>query len=301
MKLMKLSGLLAGLWVTTSLGAAPDPIPLWPKEAPKETTGPGEEKDTTDAKAGVVAGQRVIRLGNVSRPTLAFYPATADKNTGAAVVVCPGGGYHILAMDLEGTEVAAWLNSIGVNAVLLKYRVPARAGRERWEAPLEDAQRAIGLTRSRAKEWGIDPKRVGVIGFSAGAHLCAVLSSKHDRRAYQPVDDADQESCRPDFAMLIYPAYLTVQKENDKLPPELNITKDTPPTFLAQTQDDSIRVECSVYYYLALKNAKVPAELHLYPSGGHGYGLRPSDKTVTTWPKRAEEWMKAMGWLGNKS
>lgn len=294
---MKNTLMLTLACATLTLTAAPEPMPLWPKAPPKETGGLGEEKDITDAKSGLVAGQRVIRLGNVSQPTLTFYPAPADKNTGATVVICPGGGYHILAMDLEGAEIAAWLNSIGVNAVLLKYRVPARKGRERWEAPLEDAQRALGLVRARAKEWGIDPKRVGVIGFSAGAHLCAVLCSKYNHRTYEPVDAADQESCRPDFAMLIYPAYLTLEKENNKLPPELNITQDTPPTLLIQTQDDVIRVECSVYYYLALKNAKVPAELHLYPTGGHGYGLRPTDKTVTTWPKRAEEWMKAMGWV----
>ena len=279
---------------------AAGPIPLWPHKPPKETTTLAAEKDITSEKDGLIAGQRLIRLGNVSQPTMEFFPAPIDKNTGATVMVCPGGGYHILAMDLEGTEVVNWLNSIGINAVLLKYRVPIRVGRERWEAPLEDAQRAMGLTRSHAKEWGIDPKRIGVMGFSAGAHLSAVLCSKYEHRIYEPIDAADQESCRPDFAMLIYPAYLTMEKENDKIAPELNITKDTPPTFLAQTEDDGIHVECSVYYYLALKKAKVPAEMHLYPSGGHGYGLRPTAQTVTSWPKRAEEWMKSMGWLTKK-
>jgi len=283
----------------SNLPAAPESILLWPNGAPKEKGDLGEEKDTTTDKGGLVAGQRVIRLGNVSRPTLTFYPAPADKNTGATVVICPGGGYHILAMDLEGTEIAEWLNSIGVNAVLLKYRVPARKERERWEAPLEDLQRAFGLTRSRAGQWRLDPRRIGVIGFSAGAHLSAVLAGKHDRRIYEPVDAADRESCRPDFVLLIYPAYLTVQKENDKIAPELNITKETPATFLVQTQDDKIRVESSIFYYLALKNAGVPVEMHLYPSGGHGYGLRPG-KTVTTWPQRAADWMREMGWLEKK-
>ena len=291
---------LAGLSLHIA-SAGPAPIPLWPGPAPKDTGGLAQEVDTTDAQGGVVAGKRVIRLGNVSQPTLAFYPAPADKNSGATVVVCPGGGYHILALDLEGTEVAEWLNSIGVNAVLLKYRVPARAGRERWEAPVEDAQRALGLTRSHAQQWGIDSQRVGVMGFSAGAHLCAVLSSKWHSRTYPPVDAADELSCRPDFALLIYPAYLTASAANDKLAPELAIAKDTPPTFLVQTQDDGVHVECSVLYYLALKNAKVSAELHLYPDGGHGYGLRASDKTVTSWPKRAEDWLRTTGWLKPKA
>jgi acetyl esterase/lipase len=275
--------LLAGS-VPLSLLAArvPEPIPLWPGTAPGDTSDLGPEKDTTGPKDGLVEGKRVIRLGNVSRPTITVYPAPARKANGAAVLVCPGGGYHILAMDLEGTEVAAWLNSIGVTAILLKYRVPARKDRPRHEAPMQDAQRALGLIRSRAREWKIDPHRLGIMGFSAGAHLSAVASCNWEKRAYEPVDAADQEGCRPDFTLLIYPAYLTVQKEGDKIAPELPITGNTPPTFLAQAEDDGVRVETSLFYYQALKNAKVPAELHLYPSGGHGYGLRPSKHLVTT-------------------
>jgi acetyl esterase/lipase len=225
------------------------------------------------------------------------YPAPRDRATGAAVVVCPGGGYHILAMDLEGTEVAEWLNSLGVTAALLKYRVPARQGRERHAAPLQDAQRALGLFRSRAAEWGVDPRRIGVLGFSAGAHLSAVVSTRDTPRTYAPVDAADEVSCRPDFTLLIYPAYLTAQKEGDKIAPELTITSNTPPTFLVQTQDDSVRVETSVFYYLALKQAKVPVEMHLYPSGGHGYGLRRTRDAVTSWPQQAEQWLRGLGML----
>ncbi len=281
------------------LGAAdsPPPMALWPNGAPGEEGDIGKEKDLTKPTDGLVAGKSVIRLGNVSTPTITVYRPPADKNTGAAVVVCPGGGYHILAMDLEGTEVAEWLNSIGVTAVLLKYRVPVRKDRERYDAPLQDAQRALGLTRYHAKDWGIDPQRIGVMGFSAGAHLSAVLSCNYGQRTYPAVDAADQVGCRPDFVMLIYPAYLTVQKEGDKIAPELKITAKTPPTFLVQTEDDGIRVECSLFYYLALKNAKVPVEMHLYPSGGHGYGLRPAGKTVTTWPQRAEDWLRSLGVL----
>jgi acetyl esterase/lipase len=281
-------------------GAAPQPIPLWPDTPPGEKGTLGEEKDMTKPTDGQVAGKPVIRLGNVSKPTMTIYPAPAGKANGAAVVICPGGAYHILAMDLEGTEVAEWLNSIGVAAVVVKYRVPARQGRQRYEAPLEDAQRALALVRKNAGEWGIDPKRVGIMGFSAGAHLSAVTSTRFDKRSYTAIDSADQESCRPDFCMLIYPAYLTVQTENDQVAPELTISVNTPPTFLAQTQDDGIRVECSLFYYLALKQAKVPVEMHLYPTGGHGYGLRRSKNAVTTWPQRAEEWMRGLGVLEKK-
>ncbi len=284
--------------VTTGLTAAlAAPIPLWPKEAPGEKGGLGEEKDTTGAKGGLVAGKSVIRLGNVSQPTLTIYRPTKDKDTGAAVIICPGGGYNILAYDLEGSEICEWLNSIGVTGVLLKYRVPKRPGLEKHTAALQDAQRAVGLVRSRATEFGLDPKRIGILGFSAGGHLAAAACNNFDKRTYEPVDDADKASCRPDFAFLIYPAYLTVKEQGDKVSPELPITANTPQTFLAMTQDDGVRVESALFYYLALKQAKVPAELHLYPTGGHGYGLRPSTHGVTTWPKRAEEWMAARGLL----
>jgi len=283
---------------TTGLAAAPAaPIPLWPKEAPGEKGGLGEEKDTTGAKGGLVAGKSVIRLGNVSQPTLTIYRPTKDKDTGAAVIICPGGGYNILAYDLEGSEICEWLNSIGVTGVLLKYRVPKRPGLEKHTAALQDAQRAVGLVRSRVTELGLDPKRIGILGFSAGGHLAAAACNNFDKRTYEPVDEADKASCRPDFAFLIYPAYLTVKEQGDKVSPELPITANTPQTFLAMTQDDGVRVESALFYYLALKQAKVPAELHLYPTGGHGYGLRPSTHGVTTWPKRAEEWMATRGLL----
>ena len=279
---------------------APEQIPLWPKGAPCEKGDVGEEHDTTKPDGKAVASKRVIRLGNVSVPTIALYRPSASKNTGAAVVVCPGGGYGILAMDLEGTEICQWLNSIGVTGVLLKYRVPKRAGDDKHILPLQDAQRALGLVRFHAKEWNINPARIGVLGFSAGGHLTANLSNNFDKRAYEPVDDADAVSCRPDFSLPIYPAYLALKDKNNELAPELKVTANTPPTFLVQTEDDGIRVENSLFYYLALKNAKVPAEMHLYAAGGHGYGLRPSDKTVTTWPKRAEEWMRSLGLLEQK-
>lgn len=269
-------------------------IELWPDGAPGEKGDLGEERDLTKPTDGQVAGKPVIRLGNVARPTIAVYRPAPDKNTGTAVIVCPGGGYHILAMDLEGTEICEWLNSIGVTGVLLKYRVPRRAGLEKHTAALQDAQRAAGIVRARAKEWGVDPLRIGVLGFSAGGHLAAALSSNYAQRNYSPVDAADLVSCRPDFTALIYPAYLTVKEENDKIAPDLEISRDTPPAFIAMAQDDPVRVETAVFYALALKNAGVPAELHLYPTGGHGYGLRPSSHLVTTWPKRVEEWLPTL-------
>ncbi len=295
MKICLLSLVLA----TMATMLAAQPIPLWPAGAPGEKGDIGEEHDTTKPDGGLVSGKRVIRLGNVTNPTVTLYRPSKRKDTGAAVVVCPGGGYHILAMDLEGTEICDWLNSIGVTAVLLKYRVPARKGLERYTAPLQDAQRALGLVRLHAGEWHIDPKRVGIMGFSAGAHLSAVSSTRFEKRTYEPIDAADSLSCRPDFAMLIYPAYLAVKEQGDRLASELTVTSNTPPTFLAQTEDDPIRVENSLVYYLALKNAKVPVEMHLFPDGGHGYGARPSDKTVAAWPKRAAEWLRASRFLKN--
>jgi acetyl esterase/lipase len=273
---------------------AAEPILLWPKGAPDEKGGVGEEQSVTSQET-----PPVTRIANVTKPTLTVFQPPRDKRNGTAVIVCPGGGYGKLAWNKEGTEVCEWLNSIGVTAFALKYRVPKRAGDDTHRLPLQDAQRALSLVRHRAAEWGIDPQRIGIMGFSAGGHLSAATSTNHDKRAYDPADDADRVSCRPDFALLIYPAYL-VAKGSQQVAPDLPVTSKTPPTFLAQTEDDDVRVECSLFYYLALKNAKVPAEMHLYPNGGHGYGLRPSDKLISTWPKRAADWLRSLGLLERK-
>jgi acetyl esterase/lipase len=284
--------------------AAPEPIPLWPGVAPGDAGKDiGEEMDTTkpDANTPVGSANYIIRLGNVSKPTVAVFKPPADKDTGAAVVVCPGGGYSILAMNLEGTEICEWLNSIGVTGVLLKYRVSARRGEPREAAPLQDVQRAIGMVRHRAGEWKIDPNRIGVLGFSAGGHLAANISNNFSSRSYPTVDDADQVSCRPDFSVLIYPAYLVQKEDKTKLTPEMKVSEKTPPTFIAMTQDDPIGIENVYGYATALKNAKVPCEVHVYPVGGHGYGLRPGKNPVSTaWPRLAGEWMKAQGLLEKK-
>jgi acetyl esterase/lipase len=291
--------LVATLGVAVSTFAAePKPFALWPGKAPGETKELPPEGDMTKPTDRPVAGKAVVRLGQVANPTLTVYSPAAGKNTGAAVLVCPGGGYNILAWDLEGTEICEWLNSLGVTGVLLKYRVPRRAGLEKHAAPLQDAQRAMGLVRQRAAELGVDPQRIGVLGFSAGGHLAAVLSHTHATRTYEPVDAADAVSCRPDFSVLIYPAYLTIKEKGDAVAPELPVSATvTPPTFLAMAEDDPIRVETALFYYAALKNAKVPAEMHLYPKGGHGYGLRRTADDVTTWPDRVGDWLKASGWL----
>jgi acetyl esterase/lipase len=264
-------------------------LPIWPASAPNEPSQIGDEHEQP-----LRPGDTTIRVANVSKPTITLFRPPAEKRNGACVVVFPGGGYNILAWNKEGTEVAEWLNGLGVTAVVLKYRVPARQGRERYAAPLQDAQRAVGLVRHRASQWGVDPQRIGVLGFSAGGHLAATLCNNYAERTYEPLDEADKTSCRPDFALLIYPAYLVDPKTN-VVSPELNVTEHTPATFIAQSQDDGVRVEGSLFYYLALKNAKVPAEMHLYPSGGHGYGLRASEHLVSTWPQRAADWMRSRG------
>ncbi len=269
-------------------------INIWPGAAPgaevSSGAGAAAEKDMTTAKDNLIAGRPLIRLGNVSVPTLTLYKPTGH-NTGAAVVVFPGGGYNILAIDLEGTEVCDWLNSVGVNCLLLKYRVPNTGPYPKSAAALQDAQRAMGLVREHAKEWGIEPNNIGVLGFSAGGHLAAAISTHFDKRLYDAVDAADSLSCRPDFAVVIYPGYLALADKNFAPNPDIVPTADTPPTFIVQAEDDPVHVENALVYFLQLKNAKVPAELHIYAQGGHGYGLRRSALPVTTWPESVETWL----------
>jgi acetyl esterase/lipase len=269
----------------------PVPMNLWPNGAPGATINPKPEADTTTAKDNLIAGKPLIRLGNVSNPTLTVYSPSA-KNTGAAVVVFPGGGYSILALDLEGTEVCDWLTSAGVSCILVKYRVPNSGPYPKSAAALQDAQRALGMVRSHAADWHIDPNKIGVLGFSAGAHLSAALSTHFDKRLYDTVDTADSVSCRPDFAVIVYPGYL--DSPNYAVTP----TAQTPPSFIVQAEDDPVHVENATAYFLALKQAKVPAELHIYAKGGHGYGLRRTELPVTTWPQSVETWLHTIQVLG---
>ena len=276
--------------ITGSIMAQDKPIQLFPKGAPGEQTKLIEK---ALPEGGKVGGASVLRLSGVSDPTITIYPASDEVATGAAMVVCPGGGYEILAYDLEGDEICQWLNEIGVTAVLLKYRVPRRTGLEKHTAPLQDVQRAISLVRSKSEELNLDPQRIGVMGFSAGAHLAAMASTSYDKRTYPEVDAADKVSCKPDFCLLVYPAYL--DGPNFTIAPELKVTAQTPPTMLVQTEDDKSYINSSLFYYYALKEAGVPATMHLYSKGGHGYGLRDTGNAVNEWPYRAEEWFMELG------
>lgn len=268
-------------------------LKLWPNGAPGAATAQGPETDTTTAKDNLIAGRPLVRLGQVSEPTLTVYQPKGRK-TGAAVVVFPGGGYQILAIDLEGTEVCEWLNRAGVTCVLVKYRVPDSGPYPKSAAALEDAQRAMGLVRDHAAEWGIDAKRVGVLGFSAGGHLSAAISTHYEKRLYAPVDAADGLSCRPDFAVIVYPGYLAWADRNMATNADIEPTAETPPTFLVQAEDDPVHVENATNYFLQLKKAGVKAELHIYAEGGHGYGLRPTALPVTRWPGLVETWLKTI-------
>ena len=236
-------GISAGVFAQWPPAAGHTTLDVWPHGAPGAPTNLPPEGDTTTAKDHVVAGKPVIRIGNVSAPTLTIYTPPAGKNTGAAVLVFPGGGYRILAIDLEGTEVCEWLNSIGITCVLLKYRVPDTGPYPTSAAALQDAQRAMGILRAHEVEWKIDPHRIGVLGFSAGAHLAAALSTHFDKRIYPPIDVADQLSCRPDLAVIVYPGYLAIAEQNFAANADIHPTEQTPPTFIVQAEDDPVHVE----------------------------------------------------------
>lgn len=268
-----------------------NPIHLWPQSRLIDTANGHKlvEHDVTKPTDNRQGGKYVIRLADISDPTITVY--TPQKPNGTAVVVCPGGGYAILAMDLEGTEICTWLNSIGVTAVLLKYRVPASGGKLRYELPLQDAQRALGLVRYNAAKWNIKPDHIGILGFSAGGHLTAALSNNNTQRTYPQVDAADTVSCKPNFAVLIYPAYLKSNNDPAKLAPEVQVSSNTPPTFIVQTEDDPIDVQNALTYYSELKNFKVPAEIHLYAKGGHGYGMRTVEGDLIGYPKLLQNWL----------
>lgn len=281
--------LLSGLFLFGSMSAQKS-IKLFPAGAPGETKSYTEKSDDTGAQVG---GMNVIRMTDVGEPEITIYPAVSDVASGAAMVVCPGGGYNILAYDLEGTEICDWLNAAGITAVLLKYRVPRRENRPKHEAPLQDVQRSISYIRANAKKYNINPDKIGVMGFSAGAHLSVMASTSFNKRSYPAVDEIDNVSCRPNFCLLVYPAYLSA--ENFTVPSEISITKDVPPTMMIQAEDDVPHIDSSLFYYYALKKVGVPAWLHLYSTGGHGYGLRDTGCMVNEWPDRAEDWFQELG------
>ncbi|HKW17354.1 MAG TPA: alpha/beta hydrolase [Terriglobales bacterium] len=279
-------------------------LPIWDETVPNAQPVPGTELvEITEDK--MVAGKPYVWVSNVTRPTMTVY-SPKEKNTGVAVVVFPGGGFEGLAIDLEGTEVCDWLTSRGITCVLLKYRVPSPPYEWRCKCrpndlaistlALEDAQRTMGLVRSHAGEWHVNPQKIGVLGFSAGGYLVAEISTAFQRRLYAGRDAADKESCRPDFAVAVYPGHLWAGGKSYGLNANVPITRQTPPTFLVQAEDDNIDgVSQSVAYYVALKKAGVPVEMHLYAHGGHAFGLRRTKFPITGWPLLVETWLKTIG------
>lgn len=268
---------------------AQDKVTLFPDQVPGENVQL-VEKDDWDGP--FVGGKPVLRKTNVSNPEITLYLVKEDGKNHPAVLVCPGGGYGILAYDMEGTEVCEWLNSLGMSAILLKYRVPRREGRAKHEAPLQDVQRAISYVRYHADKLHIDAHKIGIMGFSAGAHLSVMASTSFDTCTYSPIDEIDSVSRRPDFCLLVYPAYL--DGKNFSLSPEIKVTSQVPPTMMVQAENDVRFINSSLFYYYALKQAKVPAWLHLYSSGEHGYGMRDTGHQVNEWPERAADWFREL-------
>ena len=300
-------------------------VAIWRWSGTRSATGERAGDRGDFGKNELIGGKQTVGINNVTRPTMTVYSPTG-KNTGAAVVVFPGGGYQMLAIDLEGSEVCDWLVLKGITCVLLKYRVtdvgpyPKSGPYPESKMALEDAQRTMGLVRLHAAEWHIDPHKIGVLGFSAGGHLVAAISNHFDKRIYAPQDAADKESCRPDFAVAVYPGHLSISasewdaqqgtkkyvigdakelalaKKEYGLNPDLHPTKQTPPTFLLQNEDDHVdNVNDALSYYIALKNAGVPVEMHLYAQGGHAFGLRRTKLAVTAWPELVERWLASIG------
>jgi len=294
---------LAAFFLSVALVSAGEPqiVKLWTAEPP----GPGSkvsgaEADLTKPTDKLIAGRPIIKLGNVSTPEMHVFLPEKDKANGVAVVVCPGGGFNILAWDLEGTEVATWLNSLGIAATVLKYRVPTREHGESLNdlglvplhtlGPVMDAQRALSLTRAHSAEWRLNPAKIGILGFSAGGATAGYAALLGDRRSYAKADASDETSCAPNFALLIYPGGF-VDKATGALKSHLKITDAAPPMFFAMAQDDGVNCENCTVLFTALTREKIPAELHLWPTGGHGYGLRETAEPVTRWHHRAAEWL----------
>lgn len=286
-----------GLVISIASAAEWPVVTLWPKGLPA-----GAAAVDSQRAEKLKAENTDERFGYVDQPSLTILPATAEKANGCAVVICPGGGYNILAWNKEGIEIGEWFNSIGVTAAVLKYRVPRRDPETPHREPLQDAQRAIRVVRQHAEEWKIDPSRVGILGFSAGGHLTVMAGLNGDSPSYDKVDAADDLSCRPDFMCPIYAAYLGEKYADDvaQLGSLVNVTKETPPTFLAVTGDDRMRGAQAALLFVELNKLGVPAEVHVYTKGGHGYGIRPFDQPVATWHERCGQWLQASGFLTKK-
>lgn len=278
------SGCVLCIFSTITLAAEPaSTIKVWPGKAPNESQQIAPER----VRISVPPAKPQKEITNVSEPALVVFPAPRSNNTGVSVIILPGGGFGSLKMDYEGEDFATWANTIGVTGIVLKYRVPQRQGLPRHQPALQDLQRSISLVRSQAKELGIDPNKVGVAGFSAGAIAAVYAQTAFEKRAYEAIDDIDKVSCKPDFSLLIYPGTIL---QNGKLFEDIKVTKDTPPTFITVSHADNTMN--AVQFYIALKEAAVPTEMHIYASGVHGFGMFPSDEPHGTWTARLTEWMK---------
>jgi len=278
-------------------------VDIWPGKVPDESGNIGPEKFLMSPKLDhkqVEVTEPTQMVTGVTKPTITIHRPAKDKETGTAMLICPGGGYWNLYWQLEGEEVATWLNSLGVTGIILKYRVPRRPDEPKGEParrPLQDAQRALSLVRSKSREWGIAPQRIGMVGFSAGGHLAIATATSFDKRTYEPIDDIDKISCRPDFAVAVYSGYLK-EADKDELAPGIRIPPGTPPIFLAHGGDDIVSPpEHSVLMYLALKRAGVPAELHIYATATHDFGVRASDQPCSTWTESCAHWLRHQGLL----
>jgi acetyl esterase/lipase len=297
--------LLVGVCLAGSALAADKPqvLDVWPGKAPDEPGTIGAEYVRMSPKLDrkeVEVTESTRMITNVTRPTITIYRPAKEKDTGTAIIICPGGGYWNLYWELEGEEVAAWLNSIGVTGIILKYRVPRRPDEPKGEParrPLQDAQRAVRLVRSKAKEWGVAADRIGIVGFSAGGHLAIATATSFEKATYEPIDEIDKISCRPDFAIPVYSGYLKA-KDKDELAPGLSVPKGTPPVFLVHGGADIISdPEHSVVMYRALKRAGVPADLHIYANAAHDFGVRKVENPCSTWTQSCEAWMRQQGLL----
>jgi acetyl esterase/lipase len=305
------------LFLTLSIGimlimndyimAQPRVVKIWPDKIP------GSIENTLVKETTIYVDNNSPRISRVTEPTLTVYSAPKEIATGTAVIICPGGGYGRLAIDHEGYQVAAWLNKIGITAILLKYRLPNDTTmQDKSIGPLQDAQEAIRIARRNAKEWDINPEKIGIMGFSAGGHLAATASTHFNEKVYEPKDTI---SARPDFSILIYPVITFLdnthkgtrdnllgknpsQEMLNRFSNELQVTKDTPPAFLVHAANDpAVPVQNSIDYLLALKKNNVPVELHIYEKGGHGFGLGKTKGTESTWPEACKNWLKARGLL----
>jgi acetyl esterase/lipase len=290
--------LIAALLASGVATASPPLVfDLWPGKPPGDLPVRGEEK--TYIRNSTLYGTDVL-ITNVTKPTLTVYSPPRGNNTGTAMVICPGGGYWDLYWEGEGEQVAAWLNSQGMTAIILKYRVPRPPNVPEPETPIGpqmDAQRAVSTVRSRAAEWGINPKRIGIIGFSVGGHLALATATNFSKRTYERIDSIDDWSSRPDFAVLCYSGFLKLQ-DKDEIWPGIHIPQDTPPVMMVHASDDTMSPsDQSVIMYLALKRARIPVELHIFAKGEHDFGVRQDGRLPSSWPQLCINWLHAFGFL----